>query len=36
MLHYKYTKEEVKKVVEPEVANKKEALDGVVLAKTDA
>jgi hypothetical protein len=28
-LHYKYTKEEVKKVVEPEVANKKEALDGV-------
>jgi hypothetical protein len=28
-LHYKYTKEEVKKVVEPEVANK-EALDGVV------
>jgi hypothetical protein len=34
-LHYKYTKEEVKKVVEPEVANKR-GFRRSVLAKTDA
>jgi ABC-type uncharacterized transport system substrate-binding protein len=28
-LHYKYTKEEVKKVVEPEVANKKRGAYGL-------
>jgi hypothetical protein len=32
-LHYKYIQEEVKYGVEPVVANKKEALDGIVPAK---
>jgi hypothetical protein len=32
-LHYKYTKEEVKKVVEPEVANKKRRLTSCLAKK---